>query len=247
VTLFVVFCISGLALIAIFFLKKKVTSYRAIKKMPTLPPTKLAPQNSIIVFDIHGVLFTHHYTNMLKQIARHGFSFTLLRCALNPRLITHSLRLVAKQSVPEAYIVGLAEKFKCLQPFVPLGITIANTQIPNLAVWHLVHELKKNGYELHILSNIGQTIFEDLRTKYPEIFSAFSAVKVANPQEQYIGKPNPLIFNTYLTTYNPTNKQIIFIDDKPKNIKAAEKNGMMGVYFCCPSHVRSKFEYLGIL
>jgi hypothetical protein len=246
VTIFGITFVFLSGLLSAVFIIKKIRAFREIKKTPALPRENLIPQNTIIVFDIHGVLFNHHYSSMLKQIGD-GLSVKLIRCAFNPLLIVHSLGLIAKKSVPEAYIVGLSHQFPSLKPFVPLGITIANTQIPNIPVWNIVNNLKKNGYELHILSNIGETIFEDLRTKYPEIFSAFTSVKVANPQEQYIGKPNPLIFNKYLTEHNPANKQMVFIDDKPKNVNAAEKKGMIGIYFCCPSHLQSKLAYLGII
>jgi HAD superfamily hydrolase (TIGR01509 family) len=115
-----------------------------------------------------------------------------------------------------------------------------------MPVWNIVHALKAQGYTLHILSNIGHTIFEDLRKKQPEIFAAFDEFKVVTAQDGYVGKPRPAFFQHYLAAHNPTGKQVIFIDDKPKNTKAAAHHGMHAIFFCCAQHVQEKLNMLGL-
>lgn len=240
------FFLISFVIAALFFLVKKTIKACAIYNQPTALPQKPNPENTIIVFDIHGVLFHHHYASMLKQFARTGLFFKVIPHLFNVHLIKTALRLVYTNAVPEAYMVGLATQFPYLKPYSSVSITIANTQIPQFSVWNIVRNLKKQGYTLHILSNIGPITFEDLRSKYPEIFSEFDAVKVASAQENYQGKPHPVIFKKYFAQHNSADKQVIFIDDKPKNIKASLQYNMAPIFFCCSTHLQQKLNLLGI-
>lgn len=215
-----------------------------IERLATAP---LRPKNTIVVFDIHGVLFKHNYQAMLKKAFHGGAFFKLIPHTLSIRFIKDFLSLVFRNALAEEFIIGLAGRHPGIKQFIPLGIEIANSQTINEPVIALAQELKDRGYQLHILSNIGSVIFEDLYKKHPTIFSLFDGIKVANAQELYLGKPNRKMFNNYQIQLNKENKLIVFIDDKTRNIKAARAQTMISVYACCNYHLYKKLQLLGLI
>lgn len=232
------------------FGKLCTATYPLYKQMHTTKKDSIAtlnPENTIIVFDIHGVLFKHDYWKMFTSVVRTGYLWHFTRHLLKPAFIKDIIKLMRKGSVAEEYLIGLVSAYPDLKPFASTGVHTANLQKPNKTIITMVKELKKQGYELHILSNIGGEIFDDLKAKYPELFEHFTAVKVACAQERYLSKPNPTAFITYLKKFNPNSKQIVFIDDKRKNIRMARRLGMTSIFFCCSAHVKHKMKNLGIL
>ncbi len=206
----------------------------------------IAPQTTIITFDIHGVLFTKDYREIATIIWHNPRLLTIFFYALNPFVVYDVLKLMVKKGVTEEYIIGLGAKHRSFAQFVPLGIAIANAQKPIAKTVALAHQLKKKGYTLHILSNIGPTIYADLAKKHPAVFASFDAVIVPLPENNYCGKPHQAFFDRYYKNY-AGHKQILLIDDKPINIKKAVRAGMGGIYFTHPNSVRNTFSRLVIL
>lgn len=221
--------------------------YRNMNTSKKDATSTLNPHNTIIVFDIHGVLFNHDYWKMFKSVVRTGYLWHFTRHLLKPAFIKDIIKLAHKGSVAEEYLIGLVSAYPGLKPFASIGVHTANLQKPNKTIITMVEQLKKQGYELHILSNIGGKIFEDLKEKYPELFEHFTSVKVACAQERYLSKPNPAAFVAYVKKFNANGKQIVFIDDKRKNIHTARRLGMTSIFFCCSFHVKNKMKNLGIL
>lgn len=209
--------------------------------------TPLHAKNTIIVFDIHGVLFHHNYPLMIRKSLYNGALFRVLPHVLNKNFLKDFFSMVRRNALAEEYIIGLASRHAKIAPFIPLGIDIANAQKANEPVIAIVKELKKRGYQLHILSNIGSIIFEDLRAKNPDIFALFDEIKVAKAEEGYLGKPHRMMFNNYQIQLNKENKFIIFIDDKSKNIKAARAQTMVSIYVCCTYHLYKKLYMMGFI
>ena len=171
----------------------------------------------------------------------------LLFALLSPFLWADVLKLMIKGAVAEEYLVGLAEKHHRLKEFVPLGIEIANQQEPNQKVIEILKELKKNGYSLHLFSNLGGIIFKDLRKKHPEAFTLFDGISLASRQNDYMRKPSDDAFSTFLKTHNPHNLPVILIDDKKKNIRGAQKHGITSIFFKSPEQLRAELVKLNLI
>ena len=63
-------------------------------------------------------------------------------------------------------------------------------------------DLKSMGYKIYLLSNIGTDYFEDLRKKMPEnLFQSFDGFYTTNPEDEYIKKPDPRIFQRFFLIY----------------------------------------------
>lgn len=197
----------------------------------------LTPENTIITFDIHGVLFNPDYLNIALTFLKKPRNYTLLPYLFNPWLLNDIRKLYSQNAVAEKYLIYLTHKYPYLKPYMRLAIQLGNTQKPVQAMITLINTLKKKGYTLHILSNIGERFFYDLQKKHPAIFALFDASKVTSSSENYIGKPHHQIFHRYLETYNHNNKNIVFIDDKQKNVLAARSLGIIGYLHRSPQQL----------
>jgi FMN phosphatase YigB (HAD superfamily) len=206
----------------------------------------LCPKTTIITFDIHGVLFTKDYKKIASIIWHNPRILTIFFYALNPLFIYDLLKLIVKKGVTEEYIIGLGQKHRSFAQFVPLGIRIANAQKPIRQTVKIAHQLKNKGYTLHILSNIGTTIYADLARSYPEIFQPFDAVIAPCAENNYCGKPHQAFFDQYYKEYSGP-KQLLLIDDKPINIKKAVCAGIGGIYFIHPNSLRTNLHRLKVL
>ena len=105
-------------------------------------------------------------------------------------------------------------------------------------VWEKVHELKKAGYGIYLLSNYS----EDLFTKHTKGASFLNDIdgKVVSYQIHEI-KPNPEIYLYLLNKYNLKADQCLFFDDREQNVEGAEKLGIHAI------RVESQEQLLGEL
>ena len=206
----------------------------------------LVPQTTIITFDIHGVLFTKDHRKIASLVWHNPQVLKIFFYALNPFFIADLAKLIVKKGVTEEYIIGLGQKHHSFTQFIPLGIAIANAQKPIAKTVALAHQLKKEGYTLHIMSNIGPTIYADLAKTYPDVFAPFDIVIVPLPENKYCGKPHQAFFDLYYKNHAGP-KQILLIDDKPINIKKAVNAGIGGICFVHPNSLGHTLARLAIL
>lgn len=215
-------------------LRKRLVTYIRPKSLIKYFPAK--PENTIIVFDFHDVLVDYNWPEIIKTFLKSPGKFKLFIALLNPKIWLDLVKLKSKDAVSEEYIVWLGNKHKALTPYVQLGINIANTQKTNLKMLEILKNLKQNGYELHLFSNIGLVIYNDAKVKFPEIFECFDKVIVPSEENGYLRKPYENAFENYLkeigkTPESATTKQIVIIDDKIKTVKTGEKYGFIGIKF----------------
>ena len=92
----------------------------------------------------------------------------------------------------------------------------------------LLAELKKLGFPLYILSNWSAETFPKAEAIY-EFLKWFDG-KIISGEVGKI-KPDPEIFHILTNTYNLNPENSVFIDDKLKNIEAANLIGFQGIHF----------------
>ena len=204
------------------------------------------PQKTILAIDLHGVLFKHDYKRMFKAYWQSKHKLTLILALINPLLWINAIRLACQHAVAEQFLIGLADKHHRLKPFVPLGIHIANQQKPIKKVVTMLKDLKNKGYTLHLFSNIGSIVFEDIRKNFPDIFQLFDSFILPSRSNNYLRKPSPVAFTTYLRENNKKNKKVVLIDDKIKNIRQAKYHGIKGILFKSPEHLQHQLLAIGI-
>lgn len=234
----------------IYIIFKKYTSKRLIKHQLPINLIKyrpISPANTIIAFDFHDVIVNYDYPNIIKTFFASNRKLKLFISFLNPCILWNIIKLTYQDAISEQYIVWLGQKHNCLEPFIPLGIRIANMQKINPDMLNLLKNLKNMGYELQLFSNIGAVILKDAEQKFPEIFNLFSKKIVPSQENGYIRKPFDNAFKNYIEKSESTGKQLIFIDDKTKNTKNAEKFGIIGITFTNYQDLELTFKKLGIL
>lgn len=98
---------------------------------------------------------------------------------------------------------------------------------PMEETWNFVKELKEKGYSVYILSN-APTFFADHADFFP-ITKEFDGIVFSGPLK--IAKPEPAIYEYLFDTYCLKPEECLFLDDKKKNVDAAQKLGMDGIVF----------------
>lgn len=204
---------------------------RQIKIRPKNSLAHLRADSTIITFDIHGVLFKADTKKIVHIIWSNKRILKVFLYLLNPRFIADLYYLIRKKTIPEEYIFYITDKYKGLSNYKNHAIAIANAQKPIANTIELVKKLKQEGYTLHIFSNIGQTIYENLASTFPDIFKHFDAVHTPKAENNYTCKPNIGAFTEYLSRYNKDQKTILFIDNRLKNIKQALRCNILGIHY----------------
>jgi FMN phosphatase YigB (HAD superfamily) len=165
---------------------------------------------------------------------------------LNPCLLWDMVKLLYRRPIPESFFVHLAHNYSNIREILPLLIEIANQQIRNEKTIDIAKRLHAQGFELAILSNIGQRIFDAFAPQHPDLFSLFSHVIIATPETGYASKPNPKI---YARLHNELHedKQMILVDDQEKNICGALPFGIIGIVYKDPKQLSREFKKFGII
>ncbi len=206
----------------------------------------LTPANTIMLFDLHGVVFKHDYKKMLATFWHSPQKWSFVKMMLDPYLLWDMLKLLYRRPIPESFFMHLANNYKKVKDVLPLLIRIANCQRVNEPVTKLIRQLKKEGYEIALLSNIGQRIYLDLQPHHSDIFRLFDHIMVATPETHYISKPNPKIYQRFIKEVNIHNKHIVMIDDKQKNLCGGLPFGIIGIIFTNASELKQELSTLGI-
>lgn len=100
-------------------------------------------------------------------------------------------------------------------------------EYPFAADW--VQELKAAGYQVLLLSNFGDTLFNRVDFQFlPYVDGGIISYRVK------CIKPDPQIYHILMKEYGLTGEEILFLDDNPANIKAAQAEGWNTIW--SPDH-----------
>ena len=201
--------------------------------------------DTIIAFDLHSVVFTPNWHEIIKIFWHWPHKLLILACFFRFRFIWQCLTLFFHEPTDEEFFALFHERCPKL---LPLAIAMFNSFEPMDGTVEILKELKAKGYVLHIASNVGPRRFKRLKERFPLIMNLFDDAKTNNGKANgIIKKPNPQFFIEYLRDYNPTHKKVIFIDDNKHNVKAARAFGIIGIDFKSPCQLRQALVQLQIL
>lgn len=211
--------------------------------------TAITPDTTIMVFDLHNVVFKSQrrkiVVSCLKLMPRGTWRYTL-----NPAVWYKVYRLRAQSDVAEDIFHKVSVMYPGLARFRNDFIQLTNIQKPIRGVVELIKKLKERGYKIYVLSNIGKETFAQLCLKYPEIGNCFDGAFTACAENNYIHKPHMDFFEqfkNYLKEQGEGNKQILFIDDLKRNLRAASSCNIAGVHYKSSKRLLSAFRNLQIL
>lgn len=122
---------------------------------------------------------------------------------------------------------------------------LVQTLKPIKPMLNIAYALKKEGYQLYVLSNWDIESFPLLTQKYPELFSIFDGIMISGAEG--LGKPNPLFYKNFLKKYSLNPQECAFIDDEQYNIAAACDLGIHGILNDSFNSTCLQLKNLGIL
>ncbi len=208
---------------------------------------ELSPKNTLIALDIHGVL-------LQRSPSKIGKAFTSMLS--NPTLLKHLFSLDMWYELIQQVITGArVDTFYMLfcdasDLLVEIFLEFANayTVIPGTV--ELLTDLKQRGYQLRVASNIGQNIYPTTRKSFPELFNeqlvqdGMTTVCVNN---QAVHKPESAYYTLFIELFNrDKDKQIVFVDDRLENVRAAVDHGMVGIHYIDRAQLQADLCKLGI-
>jgi len=213
--------------------------------------TSTHPHKVIFLWDLHEVVFEKDIWNFLRvgwnhnrklqtifnlnsEILKVTFKYFLEKLHLSADAMTSEELIAAAKKANNQALVNLAIKVGC--SYRPIHKTVS-----------IINELTNLGYTHHIGSNIGATVYEAFKQLYPAIFGLFNAKHIIHYIEgqPVIKKPQPTYFTTYLEKHHLKPEQVVFIDDKYTNVKAAHSMGITTIHFKNPTQLRTTLQKLG--
>jgi len=222
------------------------------------PDFVISPMTTIFAFDLHEVLMHPRVSSMLKKLfcSRDGLSF--IAAFFRPRVflfsVSRTLEMLylnffyKKGLVVEELFFVIAEKFPFLLKHVAFFNDVANDFCRDELTWNVIERLKAQGYEIYILSNIGERLFEDMCSRLMQPFykDNIAGYFCCSQKDGYLKKPNTAFFSLFCERINHTSKRIIFVDDKVANLVAAQSsrngNHFFGIRFHDSLTLKRDFE-----
>jgi 2-haloacid dehalogenase len=108
----------------------------------------------------------------------------------------------------------------------------------------ILAKLRDREVPIYALSNWSAETFPFAQKRF-EFLQWFRAIFVSG--EVRLVKPDPRIFQLFCETFELNPEQIVYIDDLPHNVKAADSIGMHAIHFTDPASLRSELIKLGLL
>lgn len=183
----------------------------------------LCPMMKNIVFDLGGVVF---WRNPKKCTQEFLDFFAFVRETPMPHFWNEYDRgSLSLDEVMEHLMArsGFSHE-KCVE-FVQRAIEM---QEPIRPTEQLIEALKADGrYRLYVLSNMSCEFIEFLR-RVP-VYRHFDGEVVSC--EEGICKPEREIYRLLLDRYALNPSETLFIDDRPENVEAAEREGIVGFHY----------------
>lgn len=202
---------------------------------------KTLSHSGVFLFDIHQVLF--HRKGILPLIKG------LFKIKKKPRTFKEGIitllspktwkRLLQRYNegnrITEAYLDAAKQ---CPQLHSELLNYSNNIYTPDTHMQQLLIDLKDQGHHLYLLSNIGNATLERLKSNNPDYFALLSDShntinRISAENDSFIWKPQNAAYQQSLDIVGKLENphHTIFIDDTPRNVRAAHELGMNAILF----------------
>ena len=176
-----------------------------------------------IVFDLGGVVFWRNPSKCTREFLDF---FAFVRETPMPYFWNEYDRGTLSLDEVMEHLMARSgfSREKCVD-FVDRAIAMQEAIIPTE---RLIEALKADGrYRLFVLSNMSREFIDFLR-RVP-VYRHFDGEVVSC--EEGICKPEPEIYRLLLDRYALDPAETLFIDDRPENVEAAEREGIVGFHY----------------
>lgn len=106
-----------------------------------------------------------------------------------------------------------------------------------------LQELKDKGYHLYYLSNFSKKAH--VECAHTLDFLPLMEGGILSYQEK-MTKPDPAVYQLLLNRYGLKAQECVFLDDTPRNVEAAVRQGMAGIVFRSQSQATEELRKLGV-
>jgi putative hydrolase of the HAD superfamily len=131
-----------------------------------------------------------------------------------------------------------AETITCLNQWDARMWTTSN---PDMLVWH--QALKSHGIQTAILSNMGDSVLENITTNFAWI-EDFDVLIWS--YQHNLAKPETAIYKLLLERLGTAPQETLFLDDKLENIEAARHLGIVALQFSTVEQLRQDLISSGL-
>lgn len=207
----------------------------------TQQPNSLTPA---IVFDFGGVLFDWNPYYLYKKMFADDTQ-AIERFMIEVGFSEWNTQQDKGRPFAEA-VAELSAQFPHYEPYIRayherweefMGGQIEETVV-------LLKALKEAGYPLYALSNWSAETFGRIRHQY-EFLNWFETIVLSGNLK--LIKPDPQIFNVFLSMIGRQPQECLFIDDSKANIESASRLGFQTIWFQSPEQLREELAGRGLL
>ncbi|MCI6675645.1 MAG: HAD family phosphatase [Clostridiales bacterium] len=179
-----------------------------------------------VIFDIGNVLTNYRWKGYLHSF---GFSKEVEEAVanavfLNPLWIEFDRGVMGDHAVIEACVEQTPQYEAQIRK---LFVDMTELVVEYDYAASLVQDLKKQGYQVYVLSNYGQTLFEYAKKNFQ--FLQYVDGGVISFQVKKI-KPDAAIYEALINQYGICPEEAVFLDDTIKNLVQAEAMGIKTVH-----------------
>jgi 2-haloacid dehalogenase len=200
-------------------------------------------QRRVVVFDLGGVLLEWNPRHLYRKLFA------------DERAMEEFLARVCTTEWNERQDAGrpFAEAVAELAPAHPDKLHLINAwherfgeMIPDAihGTVEILRELKSRSVPVYALSNWSAETFPSQRERFA-FLAWFDGIVVSG--HEGCMKPDERIFRILLERYGLAADETVFIDDNPKNARAASALGIHGIHFQSPDKLRRELTALGVL
>eukprot|EP00029_Vermamoeba_vermiformis_P003325 TRINITY_DN13714_c0_g1_i1.p1 TRINITY_DN13714_c0_g1~~TRINITY_DN13714_c0_g1_i1.p1 ORF type:complete len:231 (+),score=10.45 TRINITY_DN13714_c0_g1_i1:63-755(+) len=207
---------------------------------------------TLIAFDLHHVVAKPKHLSMILSVIffRHTFH-VLFYLLFHPRaLIGLIIELFTFQHPEKILRKSRILNFKPLIDWLsPLFENIVNSQELNAEVLKIIDELKANGHEVVLFSNIGEEHLEKLVGRLPVMKLKFDGFHATNKALNYSKKKHMTTWDNFVKKFNliENKRNVFLIDDKPRNIAVARQREFDGIVYKNPTQLRAELVALKLI
>ncbi len=206
---------------------------------------------SVVVFDLGGVVFHWEPLALLKQVIPHRAQDDASAKHLNDQIFQtmnvhgdwaqFDLGLVEPKELAERISrrTGLASQdILALVDALPPHMTVKKETV------ELMSDLREAGHRLVYLSNMPLGLAQWIEQDHAFFQWFDNGIFSARVQQV---KPDPLIFKTAIEHLGLQETTPVFLDDMQRNIDVAVQHGWQGVRFVSATQARQELVKLGVL
>ncbi|MCR5746491.1 MAG: HAD-IA family hydrolase [Lachnospiraceae bacterium] len=177
-----------------------------------------------IIFDIGGVLLSYRWLDLVRETQpdeekAKAFADRLFH---DPLWLQFDIGIRLFDDIVEEYARKYPEDEKHIR--YVLG-HLERMPLPRPRVWEKVHELKKAGYHLYMLSNYSDRMFHVHTDGLP--FHDDMEGRIISYEVHHI-KPDKEIYEDLFKRYSLNPAECLFFDDRQENVDGGRKCGMEG-------------------